>query len=419
MVGTFLPIQLDGGPMPDQTVRLTATVVNDAELERKAYYLWDTTTKGFAVRVMPSGAKSWVVQYRVGKGRNAKKRRVTIAKVSALKLAAARERAHQYIGKAAFAEDLAQELADAQKGQFTVNDAIDLWIKEASSINRRTGAPRRPENVKLDVDRLDIHVRPLLGDKPLSAVTKADIELLRDAVTSGKTAVIMKTRKHGVRKARGGAGTATRAVRVLSSVFAYAEDHELVDKNPCRGVRLQPSRKCERYLTKEEAKRLGEVLNAWDEANKSPTGVAVVRMLILTGARRREITDLKWSEVDFDQGFLRLEQSKTGKSIRPLSQAALDFLRARPRLSSIWVFPSATLQSPYQGIEKVWREVRRGAGLDDVRLHDLRLPVIGALLGHKDVSTTQRYAHLANDSARKAANELGTLVNSALGPAGE
>ncbi|MEL6387202.1 MAG: Arm DNA-binding domain-containing protein [Pseudomonadota bacterium] len=81
--------------MPDQTVRLTATVVNDAEAERKAYYLWDTTTKGFAVRVMPSGAKSWIVQYRVGKGRNAKKRRVTIAKVSSLKLAAARERAHQ------------------------------------------------------------------------------------------------------------------------------------------------------------------------------------------------------------------------------------------------------------------------------------------------------------------------------------
>jgi len=418
--------------MGTRSARLTATVVEAAQPERSPYFIWDTSTNGFGIRVSPSGVKSWIVQYRVGKGRNAKERRVTIAKVTALKLAAACERAHQYIGKAAFAEDLAQELADAQKGQFTVNDAIDLWIKEASSINRRTGAPRRPENVKLDVDRLDIHVRPLLGDKPLSAVIKADIELLRDAVTSGKTAVIMKTGKHGVRKARGGAGTATRAVRVLSSVFAYAEDHELVDKNPCRGVRLQPSRKCERYLKKEEAKLLGEVLNAWDEANKSPTGVAVVRMLVLTGARRREITDLKWSEVDFDQGFLRLEQSKTGKSIRPLSQAALDFLRAWPRLSSIWVFPSATLQSPYQGIEKVWREVRRDAGLDDVRLHDLRhsfasfgisaglsLPVIGALLGHKDVSTTQRYAHLANDSARQAANELGTLVTNALGTAGE
>lgn len=169
--------------------------------------------------------------------------------------------------------------------------------------------------------------------------------------------------------------------------------------------------------------RLGKVLDAWMLKDKATTGIAVIRMLTLTGARCSEITDLKWSEVDFEQGFLRLGTSKTGRSIRPLSFVALDFLSRWPRTNRTWVFPSETGQTPYQGIGKVWREVRKEAELEDVRLHDLRhsfasfgisaglsLPVIGALLGHKDVSTTQRYAHLANDTAREAANGVANYV---------
>jgi integrase len=151
-------------------------------------------------------------------------------------------------------------------------------------------------------------------------------------------------------------------------------------------------------------------------------------MLTLTGARSSEITGLKWSQVDFDQGFLRLDKSKTGKSIRPLSGVALQFLRDWPRVHRTWVFPSATGTSAFQGIQKDWRAIRQEAGIEDVRIHDLRhsfasfgiaaglsLPVIGELLGHKDVSTTQRYAHLANDSARRAANDVADMVANAMG----
>jgi integrase len=390
--------------------------------------VWDTEVKNFGLRVMPSGAKSYIVRFRIGKHRSARERSITIGDADQFTPQAARAKAREFQVSGRQGVDLDAQLRKATAAPMTVSDAIDTWIKEAAPINRRSGAVRRPKNVKVDIDRLEIHVRPILGNKPLLHVTKADIEKLRDAITEGRTAVTKKTKRRGVRKARGGAGTAGRAVRTLSSVFAYAEDHERISRNPCRGVKVQPSRKCERYLSRNEAVRLGKVLDAWVMAEKATTGVAVVRMLTLTGARCSEITDLKWSEVDFDQGFLRLGASKTGRSVRPLSSVALNFLKQWPRSHKVWVFPSDTGQTPYQGIGKVWREVRKEAGLDDVRLHDLRhsfasfgvsaglsLPVIGALLGHKDVSTTQRYAHLANDTARQAANDVAGVVATAMG----
>jgi integrase len=408
--------------------KLTKGVVAVAKASASRYMIWDTEVKNFGLRVMPTGAKSYIVRFRIGKHRSARERSITIGDVDQFTPQAARAKAREFQVSGRQGIDLDEELRKATAAPMTVSDAIDTWIKEAAPINRRSGAARRPENVKVDVDRLEIHVRPILGNKPLLHVTKADIEKLRDAITEGRTAVTKKTKRRGVRKARGGAGTAGRAVRTLSSVFAYSVDHELISRNPCRGVKVQPSRKCERYLSREEALRLGKVLDAWMHKDKATTGIAVIRMLTLTGARCSEITDLKWSEVDFEQGFLRLGASKTGRSIRPLSSVALGLLKQWPRTNKTWVFPSETGETPYQGIGKVWREVRKEAELEDVRLHDLRhsfasfgisaglsLPVIGALLGHKDVSTTQRYAHLANDTARQAADEVAGVVAIAIG----
>lgn len=410
--------------------KLTKGVVSAAKPSTSRYMIWDTEVKNFGLRVMPTGVKSYIVRFRIGKHRSARERLVTIGDADQFTPQAARAKAREFQVNGRLGIDLDEELRKATAAPMTVSDAIDKWIKEAAPINRRTGAARRAKNVKVDVDRLEIHVRPVLGNKPLLHVTKADIEKLRDAITEGRTAVTKKTKLRGVRNARGGAGTAGRAVRTLSSVFAYAEDHELISRNPCRGVKVQPSRKCERYLSKDEAVRLGKVLDAWMREGKATTGIAVIRMLTLTGARCSEITDLKWSEVDFEQGFLRLGTTKTGRSIRPLSFVALDFLSRWPRTNLTWVFPSETGQTPYQGIGKVWRDVRKEAKLEDVRLHDLRhsfasfgisaglsLPVIGALLGHKDVSTTQRYAHLANDTARQAADEVAGVVAVAIGMA--
>lgn len=114
-------------------------------------------------------------------------------------------------------------------------------------------------------------------------MTKADIERLQDAITEGRTAVTKKTKRRGVRKARGGAGTAGRA----SSVFAHAVDHELISRNPCRGVKVQPSRKCERYLSRGKAVRLGKVLAAWRLWDKATSGIDAIRIRTLTGTIAR------------------------------------------------------------------------------------------------------------------------------------
>jgi len=137
--------------------------------------------------------------------------------------------------------------------------------------------------------------------------------------------------------------------------------------------------------------------------------------------------ELKWSEIDFERGFLRLDATKSGKSIRPISGAAQKLLSEAPRAHETWVFPDAKGTGPYQGLPKIWREVREAAGLEDFRMHDLRhsfasfgaanglsLPIIGALLGHKNTSTTQRYAHLTDIAARQAANDLSDMVAAAL-----
>jgi integrase len=224
--------------------------------------------------------------------------------------------------------------------------------------------------------------------------------------------------------ATGGTGTAARTIATLSSVFSYAMDEEWIDKNPCRGVKVRPDQKCERFLSEAEAGRLGEVLKEWDTDGAAKTAVPIIRLLSLTGARRSEITNLKW--LDFDQGFLRLGDSKTGHSIRPLSSMALNVLKALPREHPKWVFPSATGDTPFQGIGKLWRKIRKDADLEDVRLHDLRhsfasfgaanglsLPMIGALLGHRNYSTTQRYAHLTNHAAREAADGIAEVVGGA------
>lgn len=414
--------------MSATATRLTKRVVGAAKPKTTKYILWDTDLPSFGLRVMPSGIKSFILRYRVGKGRNAKGRSVTIGKAGELTCEAARRLAKDFKAEARLGLDPEQERRQEVSQEMTFADLLEKWRINAAHINRRTGAIRRADNAKLDVDRLTIHALPILGKRPIAELKRSDINFLRDEISRGATSIRKKTKPRGVRNVTGGAGTAARTVAVLSSVFSYAIDEELMEINPCRGVKVKPAGRRERFLSEAEAARLGEVLSGWHADRASQTAVTIIRLLSLTGARRGEITKLKWSEIDFDQGFLRLGESKTGLSIRPLSAMALKMLEGIPRTNKTWVFPTATGEGPFQGLGKIWREVRKKADLEDVRLHDLRhsfasfgaanglsLPMIGALLGHRNMATTQRYAHLTNDAARKAADGIADIVGQALG----
>jgi integrase len=236
--------------------------------------------------------------------------------------------------------------------------------------------------------------------------------------------VDVKTGARGRAIVRGGKGTATRTVGLLGGIFSFAVESGWITENPVRGVKRFRDRRNERFLDGNELQKLGAALIAAEAAGENPYAIAIIRLLILTGARRGEIESLRWPEVDWQYSYLRLADSKTGQKLVMLNGAAIDVLQAVPRQNaSDFVFPASRSDGFYEGTPKVWRRIREDAGLSDVRLHDFRhsfasiavsggasLPVIGALLGHTDNATTARYAHLTNDPVREASNAAGKAI---------
>jgi integrase len=201
------------------------------------------------------------------------------------------------------------------------------------------------------------------------------------------------------------------------------------NSNPCRNIEKYRERKRERFLSEGELARLGAALaEAEKQVSESPSAVAAIRLLALSGARLNEILTLRWEHVDFERGCLRLSESKTGAKTIHLSPPALALLASLPRIEgNPHVLPGMKAGAHLVNLEKPWRRIRAAATLPDVRLHDLRhsfasfgagaglgLPVIGALLGHTQAATTQRYAHLAADPLKQASDLIGGRIAAAL-----
>ena len=230
----------------------------------------------------------------------------------------------------------------------------------------------------------------------------------------------------------GDAGAANRVLALLSKMLALAEQWGLRDPgtNPVRGLERFREKRRERHLTPAELSRLGDVLRQVErERTEHPSSVALVRLLLLTGARRGEVLGLRWTQIDWQAGSVRLADSKTGPKTLYLSDAARAVLAFLPRPEgNPWCLPGRVSGRPLVNPQKPWRRIRTAAGLDDVRLHDLRhtyaavaargglsLPMIGALLGHSEPQTTQRYAHLVGNPVQAAAEQVGEAIRRALG----
>ena len=197
--------------------------------------------------------------------------------------------------------------------------------------------------------------------------------------------------------------------------------------NPVRGVRLFQPEKRERFLSADEFAALGTALNTAEKQGVNVKAINAIRLLALTGCRKAEILNLKWEYVDSHHKCLRLPDSKTGAKVVPLGQAAFKLLsKVKPVQDNPFVF-AGTDGKHFVGLQKIWTYIRSKAGLDGVRLHDLRhsfasvgvadglsLPIIGKVLGHTQTRTTQRYAHLGDDPVREAVNSVAKSVNQAL-----
>lgn len=386
--------------MPRLTARLVQQLSAAGDL-----FVWDDLVPGFGVRCR-GVQKSYVLQYRVLGGRGSRQRRVTLGRVGALSLDDARVLAQEYLRGVRYGQDPAGT-RQAMRMAPLVGDLAERYLREHADVKKK------PRSAHMDHVNLRLHVLPALGTQRVDTLTRADVARLH----------------HGMRATP---GAANRVLALLSKMCALAEQWGLREggTNPVRGIERFRERKRERHLQPAELSRLGDVLRRVErERTEHPSSVALVRLLLLTGARRGEVLGLRWQQIDWQAGSVRLADSKTGPKTLYLSDAAKAVLAALPRHpDNPWVLPGRVTGKALVNPQKPWRRIRAQAGLSDVRLHDLRhtyaaiaargglsLPMIGALLGHTEPQTTQRYAHLVGNPVQAAAEQVGEAIRLALG----
>lgn len=403
------------------TTRLTKRVVDATMPASKPLFVWDSDPVGFGLKVSPSGRRSFVVQYRIGGGRAGRSKRYTIGSYGSLTVEQARIEAKRILGLVALGQDPA-DLKQSGRRDMTLSALCQLYLDEGMS-------RKKPSTIATDRGRIERHIIPLLGSKKVKDISRTDAQRFLNDVAAGRTAADERTRPRGRAIVRGGKGTATRTLGLLSGILSFAVDRGIVDVNPVHGVKAFPSRQFERFLSNEEIQRIGTAMAAAAARGTNRTALDIIKLLILTGARRGEIEALQWREVDFELGYLRFADSKTGQKVVPLNQPAHDLLgaRAASRVSE-YVFPAVRgTEGHYGGTVGVWRKLRAEAGLPTLRIHDLRhtfasvgassgLPLftVGKLLGHATTATTSRYAHLAEDPVREASNVIAAKLAAAM-----
>lgn len=281
---------------------------------------------------------------------------------------------------------------------------------------------KKATTLRIDRIRIARHIKPRLGRMKVTDIGRADIERLMVDVGSGRI------RGEATPHTRGGIHAASRTVGLLGGIFTFAVEREFVKTNPTRGVKRYKDNRRDRFLSPAELARLGDVLAELEKNGGDPRHINIIRLLALTGARKNEIARLKWSEIDRAMGMLRLEDSKTGAKVIRLGSAALKLIEGLLANGSIYVFPDRKdPKRPIANLDWAWVGVRKRAGMEDLRIHDLRhsfasaglaggegLQLIGKLLGHSHVSTTSRYAHLADDPVRAAADRISESVAASL-----
>jgi integrase len=322
----------------------------------------------------------------------------------------------------------------ARRHDLTIAYLVDLYLAEGPKARPQ----KKASSWAMDSSALHRHVVPLLGRRHLSTLTKSDIEDFQHAVTKGQTKADERTKSRGRAIVKGGPAAAARATAVLSAMLSWAADRRpsLLPSNPAKGVRLNKARKRERFLSTDELGRLGLRQRLAERQGVNSSALDIIRLLLFTGARRTEIASLRWNDVDFERGALRLADSKTGEKQIALGAPALEVLAGRKLgAPSYWVFPAARGAGHFVGIPKVWRKVATAAGLEvgkaagtlGVRVHDLRhgfasvavangtsLYLVGKILGHTQAATTQRYAHLQLDPVRAVADRTARKIAGAL-----
>jgi integrase len=366
-------------------VTLTAQLIksSDCPADKKKIELFDTASKGLSLEVRATGGRTYYRRYRDSRGRI---RQVKLGDERDLSLADARILSDKVGRQLAMGEDPLEQKQIARTVPTFAGFIADQYMPYIKSYKRSWDT---------DASLLKNHLLPRFGKKYLDEITRQDI-----------------VKMHADRKASGAAaGSANRLLIMMRYIFNLTLRWEVpgIKSNPCKGIPLmEENNKLERYLSVEEAKKLYEAVCKSENTMLK----YIVPMLILTGARKREVLDAKWSDFDLSRRAWRIPITKSGKARHvPLSDGALTLLATMPRKSDCdWAFANPETGKPYVSIFYAWNTARQSVGLSDVRMHDLRhsfasllinsgrtLYEVQHILGHTQVKTTQRYAHLSQD----------------------
>jgi integrase len=409
--------------------KLTKRTLDALEPRKKPFIVFDGGVPGFGVRVMPSGARSFIVEYRPGAGgRSVAKRRLTLGRSGAMTLDQARTAALNALAHIRLGSDPQAEKS-RQRASFSVADLIDLFTAEHVDAKLKAGTAL---GYKIALEKL----RAAHGGIKVSQLTRAQVAALHAQM-------------------RGNPYGANRLLAITSKLYSWAGDRGLLPEghaNPAAKIGRYKEESRERFLTSGELARLGHVLREaetiglpWTVDEKKPAAkhlakpenrrtpidpfaIAAIRLLILTGARLREILHARWEHVDSERGILYLPDSKTGKKPVFLNAASLAVLADLPRIAgNPHIIPGGKQGQPRHDLKKPWAAITRAADLDGLRVHDLRhsfasvgagaslsLAIIGKLLGHAQSQTTERYAHVADTPMRAAVEMIGETISAAL-----
>jgi len=384
-------------------VHLTQSFIKTATCPagRKKMEYFDTVDRSFSYEVRTSGEGSYYQRYRDQRGRL---RQIRIGRECDLSLAEARKLAREIRRKVALGEDPLAEKRELRSGITFAQFIIEQYLPFIKSYKR---------SWQTDVSILNNWLTPRFGDRYLDEISRQDIIRLMADRSATKAAP----------------GSVNRLLIMMRYIFNLIIRWEVagITVNPTRNIPLLPEgNRKERYLKPDEARKLHQAV--CKSANK--VLAYIVQMLVLTGARKREVLDARWEDFDFDNRRWRIPTTKAGKPRHvPLSDGAISVLNSAPRINGCpWVFANPDTQKPFVSIFAAWDTARRRVGLADVRIHDLRhsfasllinsgrsLYEVQKLLGHTQIKTTQRYAHLAPETLLDASNAATRAIGSLMG----
>ncbi len=367
-------------------------------------FLWDGELRGLGVRVMASGVKSFILQYRNEAGRS---RRIVIGRYGALTVEQARAKAKIKLGSIAGGADPAYEKKGA-KGKPTISDLCNWYLKEAEAgrILGRRSRPIKASTLESDLSRIEKHIKPLLGRRLAHTLTIADVEGMQADIVAGKTAKPRGKGRGGV--TTGGSGAAARSLSTLQSILGHAERLGKIDAHPSRGARKLAGNKKDRRLSKAELVELGRAIRLAEQTGEHPVALAAVRLMLLTGFRISEVQGLRHDWFEPEYGFIRFPDTKSGAQIRALGPVAVELIDRQPVLpNSPYVFPADIGDGHFTASKACLVRLCAMAGIKGVTPHTLRHTfgsvagdlgfselTIRAMLGHASRGVTQGYVHI-------------------------